>query len=197
MKGLRREGQIAPSPARRTDKTPDSTLDSDEDRETNSDGLGRYRRQPECLIKQLYSVTTSNGNYLRLISYHSRSCLNYHKLPRPTTDPKLCHIVLIEGTYIEQTVYKSLEPVVTRARLRQSPQLQTQGSSGQGRGVCRLFVYSRGYTLTQSLLATFSQPYKSPDPPTPGSEHASLCQNHNRLPHHRPPPASVAHGSPR
>jgi hypothetical protein len=71
------------------------------DQETESD-------RPDRLIKQLCSITTSNGNHLHLISYHSRSRPNCHKLPRPTTDPKLRHIIPVSGMYIEPTVYKSL-----------------------------------------------------------------------------------------
>jgi hypothetical protein len=99
--------------ARQRENTPGCEIYGDQ--ETDSD-------RPDRLIKQLCSITTSNGNHLHLISYHSRSRLNCHKLPRPTTDPKLRHIIPVSGMYKEPTVSKSLSLTELNRGLNTMPQ---------------------------------------------------------------------------
>jgi Gti1/Pac2 family transcription factor len=133
MKGKRKGGE----PPRHGVEKIDNIRETNRDQAIDSDRLDGRTCKPERLMKQLYSITTSTGNHLHLISYYSRSHLNSPKLPRPTTDPKLHHIVPIKGMYLDDHIRKSLEPIAIREFLRLSSygqrshkQLQMQGSIG-------------------------------------------------------------------
>lgn len=66
------------------------------------------------LMKQSFSITTSNNQHLHLISYYSR--LNTPNLMQPTTDPQLRHIRPPKNMYPESSVNEAQNvPAVTRA----------------------------------------------------------------------------------
>ena len=176
-----------------------NTRDINTDEKIGSDGLDGSTSKPDRLMKQLYNVTTSTGNHLHLISYYSQSHLNSPKLPRPTTDPNLRHIVPTKGMYIEDPIRKSPEPVLTRALLRLSPygqpshkQIEIYGSRGRRRRALPSHGYAQACRLPQSPIDKPSQPYKSPYPPLHRSEYTPIYQNHDQ-PHQLRPLSPKAH----
>lgn len=207
MEGKRGGGQFVPPPARRMQgKTPESGRGSDEDLDMDGDGPDGYRYKPDGLMKQSFSITTSNGQHLHLISYYSRPHPNAPDLLQPTTDPQLRHIVPVKGMYPESTVHEASGPAVTRTPMQQSPymshqqQMQPHPSPGH-RGPP--YYAPPGYAWPPSPVSTPPYPghypggmYPSnlPPPPPhqspyqqPGSSHNSPYQNQHPSPHQQPP----------
>ncbi|KAK4463281.1 Gti1/Pac2 family-domain-containing protein [Cladorrhinum samala] len=88
-------------------KTPDSCRGSDEDQDDGeNDGLG-YRYKADGLMKQSFSITTSTGQHLHLISYYTR---NQTDLRQPSTDPQFRSIVPPKGMYPESSMNDSGPP---------------------------------------------------------------------------------------
>lgn len=125
MEGKRGGGQSnafppppPPVPARSSGgRTPESgggnTSDVELQQEEGPDG---YRYKPDGLMKQSFSITTSTGNHLHLISYYSRSHSTAQQLPNPSSDPSLRHIRPAKGMYPESTVQEHQNiPAVTRS----------------------------------------------------------------------------------
>ncbi len=94
-------------------KTPDSSgLGSDEDQDDGEpDG---YRYKPDGLMKQSFSITTSTGQHLHLISYYSRPHPGQPELPQPSIDPQLRNIVPLKGMYPESSMHDA--PITTMSR---------------------------------------------------------------------------------
>lgn len=61
-----------------------------------SDG---YRYKPDGLMKQSFSIQTTNNLKLHLISYFSRSHVTANKLIQPSMDPNLKNITIPNGLY--------------------------------------------------------------------------------------------------
>lgn len=120
MEGKRGGGTFTPAPTRQriAGKTPDSGRGSDEDADMDNDGPDGYRYKPDGLMKQSFSITTSSGQHLHLISYYSRHHANSPDLPQPTTDPALRHIVPVKGMYPETVQDQAQGPAVTRAPMQ-------------------------------------------------------------------------------
>ncbi|SPO07594.1 related to cAMP-independent regulatory protein [Cephalotrichum gorgonifer] len=82
-------------------KTPDSARGSDED---HDDGEPEgYRYKADGLMKQSFSITTSTGQHLHLISYFTKSHSQSNELPQPATDPQLRHLSPAKGLYPESS----------------------------------------------------------------------------------------------
>lgn len=93
-------------------KTPDSGRGSDD---ASDDGEpDGYRYKADGLMKQSFSITTSQGQHLHLISYYSRPHPNEPELPQPSTDPSLRHIVPVKGMYPESSMNDQPVPATTR-----------------------------------------------------------------------------------
>ncbi|TVY86050.1 cAMP-independent regulatory protein [Lachnellula willkommii] len=199
MEGKRGGGSFAQTPIRRQNgKTPDSGRGSDEDQDMDGEGPDGYRYKPDGLMKQSFSITTSTGQHLHLISYYSRPHPNSPELPQPTSDPQLRHIVPVKGMYPESTVHEAQGPAVTRAPMQpqphqQNPYMQSphmQHPSPGHRGQPYQYPVSQGYAWPPSPMSTppFAQ-YAAPmygsslPPPPPGSAHNSPYQHHNHSPH--------------
>ncbi|KAF1848214.1 uncharacterized protein K460DRAFT_308211 [Cucurbitaria berberidis CBS 394.84] len=106
----------APIVKRASGKSPDGSATGDSDGE----GPDGYRYKPDGLMKQSFSITTSSGQHLHLISYYSRS--NSNNLPQPTNDAQLRHIRPPKNMYPESTVNEAQTvPVVTRGPMPGSP----------------------------------------------------------------------------
>ncbi|KAH7146376.1 Gti1/Pac2 family-domain-containing protein [Dactylonectria macrodidyma] len=105
---------------RNAGKTPDSGRGSDEDQD---DGEPEgYRYKADGLMKQSFSITTSTGQHLHLISYYSRPQPGQPDLPQPTSDPSLRGIVPVKGMYPESSMGESNPtPALTRAPMQQPP----------------------------------------------------------------------------
>ncbi|KAG9235312.1 Gti1/Pac2 family-domain-containing protein [Amylocarpus encephaloides] len=196
MEGKRGGGSFAQAPVRRTGgKTPESGRGSDEDQEMDGEGPDGYRYKLDGLMKQSFSITTSTGQHLHLISYYSRPHPNVPEIAQPTTDPALRHIVPVKGMYPESTVHESQGPAVTRAPMQQSPYMQPpppqhlQVSPGH-RGQPYPYQVSPGYAWPPSPMSTPPFPqyqgpmYNSALPGPPGSAHTSPYQQHS--PHGMP-----------
>ena len=125
MEGKRGGNNFGPPLAAvsRAGKTPDSTRGSDSDLEmAGEDGPDGYRYKPDGLMKQSFSITTSSGNHLHLISYYSRSHPAASNLSSPTSDPQLRHIRPQKGMYPESTVHENQNiPAVTRSPMISAP----------------------------------------------------------------------------
>src|SRR6266516_1761161 len=90
MEGKRGGGHGSQSSNSRPGKTPESNKGSDEDQaEAAEEGPDGYRYKPDGLMKQSFSITTSTGQHLHLISYYARSHPTAPGLQQPSTDPNL------------------------------------------------------------------------------------------------------------
>ncbi|QBZ61213.1 hypothetical protein PoMZ_08161 [Pyricularia oryzae] len=100
-------------------KTPDSGRGSDGSQdETEPDG---YRYKADGLMKQSFSITTSTGQHLHLISYYSRPMAGQAELTVPTADPNLRQIYPEKGLYPESSMSEAQVPPMTRAPMQQAP----------------------------------------------------------------------------
>jgi hypothetical protein len=117
MEGKR--GGAAPTPPlvkRASGKSPEGSANGD----SEGEGPDGYRYKPDGLMKQSFSITTSGGQHLHLISYYSRS--NSNNLPQPTNDAQLRHIRPPKNMYPESTVSEAqAAPAATRGPMPGSP----------------------------------------------------------------------------
>ncbi|KAI0598392.1 Gti1/Pac2 family-domain-containing protein [Biscogniauxia sp. FL1348] len=112
--------------ARRSNgRTPDSGRLSDEDPDGEPEG---YRYKADGLMKQSFSITTSQGQHLHLISYYSRPHPGAPDLPQPSTDPQLRHIIPAKGMYPESSLHDASPPALTRTPMQ--PYNNTNASNG-------------------------------------------------------------------
>ncbi|KAF4536216.1 Gluconate transport inducer [Lasiodiplodia theobromae] len=89
---------------------------------SDEDGPDGYRYKPDGLMKQSFSITTSQGQHLHLISYYARSSPTANVLMQPSQDPTLRHIRPQKGMYPESSVNEqSNVPAVTRGPMPGSP----------------------------------------------------------------------------
>ncbi|KAG9243008.1 Gti1/Pac2 family-domain-containing protein [Calycina marina] len=196
MEGKRGGGSFAPAPVRRPQgRTPESGRASDEDQDI--DGPDGYRYKPDGLMKQSFSINTSNNQHLHLISYYSRPNPNAPDLPQPTTDPNLRNIVPPKGMYPETTVHDPSGPAASRSPMNQNQYMpgHTQMQHVQQRGGPPPYPYQQhpgqhpAYSWQQS-------PANPPYPPLhPGAlyvpAHQSPYQNSSEPymnQHHSPHP---------
>ncbi|KAG4028834.1 hypothetical protein MFRU_019g01200 [Monilinia fructicola] len=206
MEGKRGGGQFVPPPARRmAGKTQESGKGSDEDQDMDGDGPDGYRYKPDGLMKQSFSITTSTGQHLHLISYYSRPHPNSPELLQPSSDPALRHVVPIKGMYPESTVHEAQGPAVTRTPMQQGPYMQ-QPHPHMHQSQHRVpYGYPSGYGPWPPSPAStppyphHQQMYTSQLPPPPpgsvhpspyqiqpGPPHTSPYQSHQYSPHNRP-----------
>ncbi|MCJ1475085.1 hypothetical protein MMC13_003745 [Lambiella insularis] len=180
MEGKRGGNGFAPPiAAARAGKTPESTRGSDSDLEmAGEDGPDGYRYKPDGLMKQSFSITTSTGNHLHLISYYARSHPTAQGLTQPTNDPALRHIRPQKGMYPESTVHEQQNiPAVTRSPMVSGPLAQMPQMAGYARaGPSHPLAYSQsGYGWpsppTSSINNAYGFPYgQTTLPPPPPSQ---------------------------
>jgi hypothetical protein len=117
MEGKRGGSAYAVSSNARGTKTPDSNSEADPSQNgEGEEGPDGYRYKPDGLMKQSFSITTSQGQHLHLISYYSRSHPTAQGLRQPSTDPNLASIQPAKGLYPESTINdQSSVPAVTRS----------------------------------------------------------------------------------
>ena len=137
MEGKRGGNSFGPPLAAvaRAGKTPESTRGSDSELDMGGeDGPDGYRYKPDGLMKQSFSITTSSGNHLHLISYYSRSHPSASSLTSPTSDPALRHIRPQKGMYPESTVPEHQNiPPVTRSPMASAPYSTVPHMAGYAR----------------------------------------------------------------
>ncbi|KAI9801709.1 MAG: hypothetical protein M1833_002391 [Piccolia ochrophora] len=217
MEGKRGGGAYTPAAVAqsRAGKTPDSsTRGSDSDADMGDDGLEGYRYKPDGLMKQSFSITTSTGQHLHLISYYSRSHPTAQSLSQPSNDPNLRHIRPQKGMYPESTVHEQQNvPVVTRGPMpgshyTSSPHgMPTAGPPGYARsGPAHPLTYAShpGYGWPPSPVATPPHHYPGGHygaathlpPPSVSSAGASPLSYSQTLPPTNAPPHSNAFDRP-
>lgn len=131
----------------------ESTTDENEDVDNRrEDG---YRENPVGLIKRSFSIKTLTGNHLHLISYYARKDLNSSSLQRPSTDPRLRHVVPDNNMY--------------QSTIDASPRLGTKRDSP-----VHYFVHTPSYAKPSTLILTPPTPAISPDLPHVASRHTSF-----------------------
>lgn len=191
MEGKRGGGGFVQPPIRsRGDgKSPDSGRNSDEDLDMDGDGPDGYRYKPDGLMKQSFSITTSNGQHLHLISYYSRPHPGVPELPQPTSDPSLRHITPQKGMYPESTAHEAQGPAVTRTPMQQGPYMQPPHPHMQPQPHHRGPPPPYGYQVAPgygngwppSPVSTppyhYQGPMYAPGLPPPGSVHSSPYQH--------------------
>jgi len=218
MEGKRGGNNFGPPLAAvsRAGKTPDSTRGSDSDLEmAGDDGPDGYRYKPDGLMKQSFSITTSSGNHLHLISYYSRSHPAASNLNSPTSDPQLRHIRPQKGMYPESTVHEHQNiPAVTRSPMISAPFSTVPQMAGYARqGPPQWSPHYNGYGWTPPPMQQPQAPqynyqygggqyvggphpppngnYPGPPPP-PTNGHSPLSQAHS-APQPSAPPTHDPH----
>ncbi|EEQ30603.1 Gluconate transport-inducing protein [Microsporum canis] len=157
----KRGGSHAAQASSRAGKTPDSNRGSDEDGgEGGEEGPDGYRYKPDGLMKQSFSITTSTGQHLHLISYYARSHPTVPGLNQPSTDPSLRHIQPQKGLYPESSVNDQQNlPVVTRGPMAGTPYSVPPSIPHYGRPAA---AHPHGYSPTS---------YNWPSAPMNGQPH--------------------------
>ncbi|PYI29737.1 hypothetical protein BP00DRAFT_496462 [Aspergillus indologenus CBS 114.80] len=199
MEGKRGGTGVAQTTMSRGGKTPDSARGSDDDRADGVDeGPDGYRYKPDGLMKQSFSITTSTGQHLHLISYYSRSHPSAANLQQPSTDPALRHVRPQKGLYPESTVNDQQNlPVVTRGPMAGAAYVPPHPMGPYARAAAATHAppYTTSYTWPPTPLATPPVPvhhYPSYLPPVPAGTHVAYSHHH----HHHHHPASLPPGTP-
>ncbi|TLD34970.1 cAMP-independent regulatory protein pac2 [Venturia nashicola] len=106
-------GATPPAPRKSSSGTRSSANSNNGGSEDDEEGPDGYKYKADGLMKQSFSITTSDGRHLHLISYFARNPA--HPLKQPSTDPQLRNIVPQKGMYPEATVNEATNiPAVTR-----------------------------------------------------------------------------------
>ncbi|KAK0713059.1 Gti1/Pac2 family-domain-containing protein [Lasiosphaeria miniovina] len=144
-------------------KTPDSGRGSDEDQDDGEpDG---YRYKADGLMKQSFSITTSNNQHLHLISYFSRG---QQDLLQPSNDPNLRNIVPAKGMYPESSMNDAPVPTMTRTSMQQPPYGQHQHQHHHQHQHQHQLQHQHPGHPHQGYHSQYSQPaYNNPWPPSP------------------------------
>jgi hypothetical protein len=160
------------SARRGANKTPDSGRGSDEDHDDGEpDG---YRYKADGLMKQSFSITTSTGQHLHLISYYSRPQPGQADLPQPTNDPSLRHIVPVKGMYPESSMGETNQtPALTRAPMQQPPYMVPHHAGHQQQYPPAYGQPGYGWPPSPAATPPYSHYTTAPYPPAP----------HHQLPH--------------
>jgi Gti1/Pac2 family transcription factor len=165
MEGKRGSNSFGTPGANRSNKTPDSGAGPEEpaDGEEGPDG---YRYKPDGLMKQSFSITTSQGQHLHLISYFSRSSPTSQVLRQPSQDPQLASIQPAKGMYPESTVNdQSTVPAVTRSPMPGAPNYVVAPSPAYGRAAPHPHPYlPPGYVPHPAYMAYPLSPMHTPPP---------------------------------
>ncbi|KAK5092560.1 Gluconate transport-inducing protein [Lithohypha guttulata] len=183
-------------------KTPDSGPDGMDDGMDAEEGPDGYRYKPDGLMKQSFSLTTSQGQHLHLISYFSRSTPTAMGLRQPSNDPNLQTIQIPKGMYPESTVVDaSNTPAVTRSPMPGAPNYVMTAGAPFGRsphapppGYLPGFIPHPGYMYPISPLHTPPGPYGYPYAHPMHYYHPAAFAPPPPPPHHLPinsaPPSS-------
>ncbi|KAI8954694.1 Gti1/Pac2 family-domain-containing protein [Xylaria longipes] len=195
MEGKRGSG-FGTSRRTTTGRSPDSGRLSDDDQDGEPEG---YRYKTDGLMKQSFSITTSQGQHLHLISYYARLLPGAPELLQPTTDPSLRHITPPKGMYPESSLHDANPPALTRTPMPSynSPGSQDQGTYGT-QWASPAWMGVSAWPHSPSQMSPY--PYGKPEPemahqahPPPQSRRApqlppSVPANHSPFYERLPPP---------
>jgi Gti1/Pac2 family transcription factor len=165
MEGKRGSSSFGTPGASRSNKTPESGGGA-EDPLDGEEGPDGYRYKPDGLMKQSFSITTSQGQHLHLISYFSRSSPTSQVLRQPSQDPQLASIQPAKGMYPESTVNdQSTVPAVTRSPMPGAPNYVVAPSPAYGRAAPHPHPYlPPGYVPHPAYMAYPLSPMHTPPP---------------------------------
>ncbi|KAL9058702.1 MAG: hypothetical protein Q9162_001570 [Coniocarpon cinnabarinum] len=142
------------------------------------DGPDGYRYKPDGLTKQSFSITTSQGQHLHLISYFSRSHASSGQLTQPTADPALRHVRPERGMYPESTLSDHTNtPAMTRSPMtNMNARYAVDGSPLQPMTTASTPQYAqpRNHDLYRHRNDPYASPYNWPPSPmhTPPTGHS-------------------------
>ncbi|KAL9123576.1 MAG: hypothetical protein Q9217_007004 [Psora testacea] len=210
-----------PTTLSRTGRTPESTQGSESDLEMGGEeGPDGYRYKPDGLVKQSFSITTSSGNHLHLISYYSRSHPSSRHLNSPSSDPALRQIRPAKGMYPESTVHEHQNiPAVTRSPMASAPYSTVPQMAGYARPGPSKWPPNQSYGWSQPppqhpqhpqhqyYSYTYAPGPHTPTPPQPTNGHSPLQysqtvlypksgppdRNYSTYDNRPPPPATSNH----
>ncbi|KAK9441740.1 cAMP-independent regulatory protein pac2 [Metarhizium brunneum] len=156
-------------------KTPDSGRGSDED---HDDGEPEgYRYKADGLMKQSFSIITSTGQHLHLISYYSRPQPGQPELPQPSSDPSLRGIAPPKGMYPESSMGETNQtPALTRAPMQQPYMIAPHHAHAHQQAY--VHYAQQGYGWPPSPAATPPYAHYAPAPFPPGTHLHSLHPPH-------------------
>lgn len=195
MEGKRGGGSVSQGSVSRGGKTPESRGSDDDRGDGTDEGPDGYRYKPDGLMKQSFSITTSNGQHLHLISYYSRSHPSAPNLQQPTSDPALRHVRPQKGLYPESTVNDQQNlPVVTRGPMAGAAYPITPHPLGVYPRPTHTQPYPTAYAWPPTPLATPPTvsvqygpgPGPSYLPPVPANGHPHYGPPHHQPPHQHP-----------
>ncbi|GAB7352614.1 hypothetical protein MBLNU459_g2991t1 [Dothideomycetes sp. NU459] len=173
MEGKRGGSGFSAPPKANRDGPKGAELDPAED------GPDGYRYKPDGLMKQSFSITTSTGQHLHLISYFARSATTGQNLQHPSNDPQLRHIRPEKGMYPESTVHEQNNiPAVTRGPMT-SPAFAPSPHQPANLGT----PYGRGAPHPAYPMAYGPPGWAPPSPMHTPPPHYSPYYPHN-APHH-------------
>lgn len=130
-----------------------------DDSDDMQDGSESYKYKADGLVKQSFSITTSEDQRLHLISYYGRSHPHNSSLRTPSTDPSLAKIQVPRGLYPESSAHDLTD---TRSDRPHNP--------------------SQRYIVPQTTNGAPSLPYHQQHPQ---SQQVPLPHHlHNQTPHH-------------
>lgn len=107
-------------------KRSDNVDDEDSNKQDTDDSASGdgYRYKQDGLMKQSFSIETTDGCKLHLISYYSRAHITSDKLMQPSNDPNLKHIQIPSGVYPDSTpsmdshhIHSGMPPLVTSLQM--------------------------------------------------------------------------------
>lgn len=155
-----------------------------------------YRYKADGLMKQSFSITTSSGQHLHLISYYSRPQPGQPELAQPTNDPALRTIVPVKGMYPESSMGEANQtPALTRAPMQQPPYIGAPHHHPHQQPYAPQYAQP-GYGWPPSPAAT--PPYSHYTTAPYASGGLPPLQSRNGPPHHAygaqgPPPPGAQH----
>ena len=182
----------------RGEKSPTDGPNGMDDGMEGEEGPDGYRYKPDGLMKQSFSLTTSTGQHLHLISYFSRAQPTAQMMRQPSNDPSLASIQIPKGMYPESTVADaSNTPAVTRSPMPGAPNYVMAAGAGFARSpgppaYLPGFIPHPGYMYPISPMHTppghFPMHYAYP-----GYYHPAAFGAPSPVP---PPPHLPMHGAP-
>ncbi|KAG6005376.1 hypothetical protein E4U21_000227 [Claviceps maximensis] len=192
-------------------KSPDSGRGSDED---HDDGEPEgYRYKADGLMKQSFSITTSTGQHLHLISYYSRPQPGQTELSQPSSDIALGSVIPPKGMYPESSMGDTNQtPALTRTPMQQPYLIAAHHPNAPNPVYAQFpqpaygwppspeatppFTHSHHYMPTPyppgAHAHTHHPPHPPPPPPPPSSSHAAVPCHFS----HAPPPQSSRYNRP-
>ncbi|TWU75902.1 hypothetical protein ED733_005950 [Metarhizium rileyi] len=177
-------------------KTPDSGRCSDED---HDDGEPEgYRYKADGLMKQSFSITTSTGQHLHLISYYTRPQPGQPELPQPSSDTSLRSIAPPKGMYPESSMGETNQtPALTRAPMQQPYMIAPHHPHAHQQAYIQYSQQGYGWPLSPAATPPYAHYAPAPYPPgaiphtlspqfsqatSPTSSYAASHYTHSPLP---------------